>query len=335
MIRSSRLGVIILLIIIACLCFIASLVFGAVSIPLVSSLLTGSLSDTHRFILLFIRLPRSIIALLTGTALAVSGCAVQGLFRNPLASPEVLGVSAGGSLAALIAIISGISAFSLFTIPLFAITGCLGAAFFVYSFSLSGEGSVNLLYIVLAGLALSSLLNGIISAVLLFSHEYDVTRYIHWTMGSLENRRWEHVLISVPVIVPAVILLSVLGKQINILSFGEEAAWSIGLSVTNFKRITLVLVSVLTGVAVSVSGTISFIGILIPHLLRIVIGPDNRYLLPASAAAGGAFLLLCDTVGRSVFAPFEIKAGIITALTGGPYFLYLLYRFRKRGAYGS
>jgi iron complex transport system permease protein len=320
---------------------VASIAVGAVAVPprsFLRLLLHGiglrsiSLPDpTDATIILHLRLPRALSAVLVGSTLAACGAVMQGLFRNPMASPEVLGVSAGGSLGAVIAITGGMAALTPLSLPLLTVLGAALASLVIYLLS-SVRGSTSLFFVVIAGLAISSLFNGITSALLLFSREQEVSQFIFWTMGGLEGRTWSHLLYSAPLLVPGLIVLPLFSRELNLFAFGEEAAQSLGMSVEGTKRVLLGLAAVLTGVAISVSGPIGFIGLLIPHLFRLLLGPDHRTLLPASALGGSLFLLLCDLLGRSLAPPFEIRVGIITAILGSPYLLFLIVRARLRGA---
>jgi iron complex transport system permease protein len=282
-------------------------------------------------IIVLLRLPRLLSALLVGSALAVCGVAMQGLFRNPMASPEILGISAGGSLGAVIAITSGLASWSLVTMPLFTIAGALLSALMIYLLSTS-RGTTSLLFIVISGLAISSLFNGLTSALLLFSKEYEVSQYIFWTMGGLDGRTWQHILFSAPLLVPGIVAISFFARELNLLTLGEEGALSLGVRVERTKRILLALCAIVTGVAISVTGPIGFVGLLIPHLFRFLVGADHRSLIPASALGGALFLVLCDLLGRSILPPFEIRVGIITAILGSPYLLSLIVRTQRRSS---
>jgi iron complex transport system permease protein len=284
-------------------------------------------------IILHIRLPRILAALLVGSALALGGVAMQGLFRNPMASPDILGVSTGGSLGAVIAINTGLFALNVFFLPLLAIAGALLASGLIYLIS-SYRGRTSLLFVVLAGLAISSLFNGLISAILLFSQQYEVSQFIFWTMGGLEGRMWKHVLLPLPVLLPGMAVLFLFTRELNIFALGEESALSLGMHVERTKRIILAITAVITGMAISISGPVGFVGLLIPHLFRMLIGPDHRLLLPVSAIGGALFLLTSDLIGRVLIPPFEIRVGIITAVLGSPYFLYLIIRFQRKGLRG-
>ena len=313
---------------------------GAVQVPLWSVLqLAGRAlglrwaapNATDATIITLLRLPRVLAAVLVGSSLAVCGVVMQGLFRNPMASPEILGVSAGGSLGAVIAITTGIAGLSIFTLPLFTIAGALVSTFLIYVLS-STRGTTSLLFLVIAGMAISALLNGVTSGLLLFARQYEVSQYIFWTMGGLEGRTWQHVWFSAPFLVPGILLVALFSRELNLFSLGEEGAFSLGVEVERVKRLLLALCAVITGIAISISGPIGFIGLLIPHLLRLLVGPDHRTLIPAAALGGALFLVTCDLVGRSVVPPLEIRAGIITAVIGSPYLLSLIIRTQRRAS---
>jgi iron complex transport system permease protein len=282
-------------------------------------------------ILLFLRLPRIVAAMLVGSSLAVCGVVMQGLFRNPMASPEILGVSAGGSLGAVAAIATGFSSLSLLALPALTILGALVSASLIYLLSTS-RGTTSLLYIVIAGMAISSFFNGLTSVLLLFSKEYEVSQYIFWTMGGLDSGSWQRILTALPVLVPGMVVLGLFARELNLFTLGEEGAHSLGVRVEWTKRTLLIVSAIVTGVTIAVAGPIGFIGLLIPHLFRLIVGADHRALIPASALGGALFLVLCDLVGRVVIPPYEIRVGIITGILGSPYLLSLIVRTQRRGA---
>ncbi len=321
--------------------FLAAVILGAVPLPPGSVLRVlmspgadvSSLDiDFRRIysIIWHVRMPRAVSAVLAGSALALSGAVIQGLFRNPLASPDVLGISAGSSLGAVLAIVTGFGALHPLSIPAAAFIGASLTAVFVY-FIASRPGGTHLLYLVLAGLAVSSLLSGIVSAVLVFSEEYALAQFIYWTMGGLEGASWQRVLTPAPFILLFSVLLLSLAHPLNLLSLGEEQAHSLGVRVKLLKILLLLSASALTAMAVAVAGPIAFIGLMVPHLVRLLAGPNHLRLLPLTVLSGGIFLLVCDIIARTVIAPFEIKTGIVTALVGGPYFIFLILRHRRRG----
>jgi iron complex transport system permease protein len=294
-----------------------------------------ALPDAREVIIIVqLRLPRVLAAMLVGAALAACGTVMQGLFRNPMASPEILGVSAGGSLGAAIAISTGLAGLSLFALPLLAIAGALLAALAISLLS-SARGSTSLLYIVIAGMAISSLFNGMTSALLLFSKEHEVSQFFFWTMGGLDGRGWQHILFSAPVLLPGIASLALFSRELNLFTLGEEGALSLGVSVEWTKRLMLALCAVVTGVAISVAGPVGFIGLLVPHFFRLIVGADHRRLLPASALGGALFLVLCDLAGRAIIPPYEIRVGIVTSILGSPYLLSLIVRTQRRAGTSS
>jgi iron complex transport system permease protein len=323
--------------------FILYLALGAISLPLdeviavLKYVLTGNLniaSETYpktTAILFHIRLPRAFAGILAGSALALAGAATQGLFRNPLASPDILGISAGSSLGAVIAITTGIAFFHPLAIPVTSIVGAVFTASIVYILTLRTSMNQQLLFVILCGLALSSLLTGATSAALLIAEQYEISQFIFWTMGGLEGRLWSHVLWPAPGIIACSYLLLRQAQPLNLIALGEDNAHGMGLNVQKTQRITLLASALLTALAISIAGPVGFIGLMIPHFVRIVFGPDHRSLIPLSAFFGAAFVLLADLIGRTVIAPHEIKVGIITAMVGGSYFIYLIVRIQKRG----
>ncbi len=321
--------------------FLAAVALGAVSLPVnqVLQVLMRPGADVRTLepglrriysIIWHIRFPRAVSAVLAGSSLALSGAVIQGLFRNPLASPDVLGISAGSSLGAVLAIVTGFSVMHPLSIPLSAFAGAVITAVFVYMIA-SRPGGTHLLYLVLAGLAVSSLLNGIVSSVLVFAEEYALAQFIFWTMGGLEGASWQRVLPPAPFILVLSALLIFLAHPLNLLSLGEEQAHSLGVPVKRLKVLMLLCASALTAMAVAVAGPIAFIGLMVPHLVRLLAGPNHLRLLPLTVLTGAVFLLVCDIIARTIIAPFEIKTGIVTALVGGPYFIFLILRHRRRG----
>jgi iron complex transport system permease protein len=319
------------------------LAFGSVQLQLDETIrvltlqLTGqselaqSLYPKTNAILIYIRLPRALAAILAGSSLALAGAAMQGLFRNPLASPNVLGISAGSSLGAVIAITSGVGLIHPLLLPGFSVIGALMTASVVYLLSIRTASTQQLLFIILTGLALSSLLSGATSALLLVAAQYEVSQYVFWTMGGLEGRMWQHSLWPAPFIIIITIVLFRMAQALNLLSLGEENAHGMGLNVQRSRKLILILSSILTALAISIAGPIGFIGLMVPHLVRLIIGPNHKRLLPTAAYIGAMFVLIADLIGRTLVPPYEIKVGIITAIVGGAYFIYLIIRYQKYG----
>ena len=287
-------------------------------------------SQQDLVIVLHIRLPRIITAVLVGSALSMCGVAMQGLFRNPMASPDILGITAGGSLGAVIAISTGLYAVSAFLLPVFAMTGAVTASILIYVIS-NSRGRTSLLFVVLAGLAVSSFFNGLVSGILLFSKQYEVSQFIFWTMGSFGGRMWKHITVPLPVLLPGMAILFFFARDLNMFALGEENAHSVGMNVEWTKRLVLGISALVTGTAIAIGGPVGFVGLLIPHLFRFLVGPDHRVLMPAAALGGAIFLMFADLIGRVLIPPFEIRVGIITAIVGSPYFLYLIIRYQRKG----
>lgn len=320
---------------------IAALAIGSVSVPFkeVASIilnnvgLTGDSSaftDSQESIVFYVRLPRVLQAALVGAALAVCGTVMQGIFRNPMADPGILGVSSGAGLGAVISIASGLQATSIYFTPAFASIGALGAAFLIFALS-SRRGKIPVINMILSGMAVSMFLSAITTFILSFVSGDQVKQYMFWTVGSFNSSRWENIrLIAVPILV-CMACLRILARDLNIMMLGEEEAQSVGVNTSGTRILLLIFASIATAAAVSVSGTISFVGLIVPHILRILTGPDHRVLIPVSALGGAIFLVLCDMISRVAVIPEEINVGIVTSILGAPYFLYLLNSAKKKG----
>lgn len=268
-----------------------------------------------------IRMPRVAVAMLVGAALAAAGLVMQAYFRNSLASPDLLGVSSGGAAGAVIAIACGWTAVSLWSLPIAALAGAFAATGAVLILARRGASTERLL---LSGVALNALLAALTAYVL--SHFTGMfernTQILFWLMGGLEDRMWMHVVIASPIVVGAVLLLP-LGRPLDLLSLGEQEAQSLGIDVRRLRRRSLALATVLTAMATAVAGLVGFVGLVVPHSLRLLVGPEHRRLVPLSLVSGAAFVLACDLVCR---AAGGLRLGIVTALVGGPFFLWLLRR---------
>lgn len=281
-------------------------------------------------IVYLVRFPRVVVACLVGAALAVSGAVLQGMFRNPMADPGILGVSSGAGLGAVIALALGLTAQSMYFLPLFASVGALVTVIIIYLLSVR-DGKIPTLTLILSGIAVSTFIGAITNIVLTKMDEYQIKTFVFWTVGGLRDRVWEHAgMIALPVLICVLILMG-FARDLNIMLLGEEEAQSVGLNPSRTRKLLLVFASITTALAVSVSGPIGFIGLIVPHMLRLITGPDYRILIPASAFGGAIFLVLCDIISR-VLPSGEIGVGIVTALIGAPYFLYLLAKARKEGA---
>ncbi|MGE3538559.1 MAG: FecCD family ABC transporter permease [Candidatus Tectimicrobiota bacterium] len=283
-------------------------------------------------ILLEVRLPRIVVAACVGAGLTLCGVTMQGLFRNPLADPGVLGVSAGAALGAVLAIYLGLAVYTIWAIPLLA---CLGAgltAFTVYTIA-TRQGRTPLSTLLLAGVALGALMGALTSFVLSLSlANYDIGRQvILWLLGGLEGRTWEHVLLVAPVTLLGAAVIVAYARDLDAFLLGEQHATSVGVDVPRVRQRLVAATSLITGAGVAVSGVIGFVGLIIPHMLRGLLGPGHQRLLPLSMLVGAAFLVLADCLARTIIAPEEMRLGVITAVIGAPFFLVLLLRQRHEG----
>lgn len=274
-----------------------------------------------------IRLPRVLTALLVGAALAISGAVMQGIFGNPLADPGIIGVSNGAAFGAVIAIALGVTAHSIYLMPLFALGGALLAVALTVLLAIRG-GKIPVMVLLLSGIAVSMLLSALTSGLLLFMNEYRLREFLFWVVGGLDYRLWDHVFMAAGPVLCGIFILCLMARHLNILILGEQEARAVGMPVGRYRMLLLFVATVTTASAVCVSGSIGFVGLVVPHIIRILLGPEHRVLVPAAAFAGGIFLLGCDTVGRMIIPPTEIRVGIMTALIGAPYFLFLLRRIR-------
>lgn len=286
-------------------------------------------TEEQKAVIWFIRMPRLIVGLLVGAALGISGAVMQGVFSNPLADPGIIGVSSGAATGAVLAIALGISADSIFALPMFAFGGAIFAVALTVLLAMR-NGKIPVMTLLLAGVAVGMFLGAITSGLLTFMNEQKLQQYLFWMVGGLDYRRWEHVYMAVgPVVIGAGLML-LLARHLNILVLGDTEAKAVGMRVMPFRMGLLTVAALTTATSVCVSGNIGFVGLVVPHMMRMLVGPDHRVLLPASALAGATFLVFCDTLGRVVMPPAEVRVGIMTALLGTPYFLYLLRRMQKK-----
>jgi len=281
-------------------------------------------------IIMHIRLPRVVTAMVVGAALAAAGVIFQGLLRNPMADPYIIGTSGGAGLGATIAFIllpAHVVWHGFTLLSLLAFAGALGAVLLVYHIARVGPRTP-IVTLLLAGFALSSVLAATMSFLMLAS-EPGLRRILLWLMGGLFSSNWDQLAVVIPIVIAGIAGACFLASDLNAFLLGEEQAAYLGVEVEQRKLILLTLGSLLTGSAVSISGLIGFVGLVIPHVTRLIFGPDHRLLLPASALVGALFLVLADLVARLILAPAEVPVGIITALIGAPFFIYLLRRSKK------
>ena len=277
------------------------------------------------------RLPRTLAAALVGSTLAAAGVVFQGLLRNPLATPFTLGVSAGAALGAMLAITfrPALEWLGVSLAPLASFAGSLIAVAIVYLLASARHRGLSTEVLLLAGVTMNAFFSALILFVQYFADFAETFRILRWLMGDLDVSSYDPLVMALPLVVTAFAAFAWLARPLNLLSLGADAAESRGLNVVRAQRVAFVSASLATGAAVSVGGPVGFIGIIVPHLVRLVVGADHRIVLPSSALFGAAFLIACDAVARSVMAPLELPVGVITALIGGPFFLWLLVRRGK------
>jgi len=282
-----------------------------------------TVTPEQQAVLWHIRMPRTLVGLLVGAGLGASGTVMQGIFSNPLADPGIIGVSSGAAVGAVLAIALGFSETSMFAMPAFAFVGSLAAVTLTVCLAMR-HGKVPVMTLLLAGVVVGMLLGAITAGILTVINEQKLQQYLFWTIGGLDYRRWEHVLIGAGPICSGILIMLLMARHLNILVLGDVEAKAVGMPVAKYRLLLLAVAAMTTATGVCISGNIGFVGLVVPHMMRMVVGPDHRRLLPASVLAGGAFLVLCDTLGRILVPPMEIRVGIMTALLGTPYFLYLL-----------
>ena len=325
----------ILLSLLLILVILTSITMGSVKVPPFRSIrillesilgLKGGGSDTERTIILSLRLPRAILAGFVGAGLSISGATFQALLRNPLADPYILGVSSGAAVGAIIALLLGLSTFSL-GLPLASFLGALLTILGVFYFGRQ-EGKIHPNTLLLAGVIIGSFLSALIMFFISVSQKEELHTIIFWLMGDFSFANPRAILIIFPYILLGVFLLYRRSRQLNIILSGEEHAIQLGVDVEKLKLVSYISASLITAASVSVCGLIGFVGLIIPHSVRLIFGPDHRLLIPSAALVGASFLIASDTFARTILSPTELPVGVITAAFGGPFFIYLL-RTRK------
>lgn len=312
-----------LLLILFIVVFFMSISFGAVSISLGEILQSalGEGSDVNHQILWNIRLPRTLVASLVGAALALSGCILQAIMRNPLATPNIIGVSSGAGLSALTILILFPASYQL--VPAGAFVGALIATLFIYS--LAWKDGILTHRLVLAGVAVSSILSAG-NNILLSFYPDRVSGVVNFMIGGLGGTNWRHVQMIVPYIMVAGVMSIIFRDQLNLLVLGDEVATGLGVPVERIRGLFIVTSSVLAGAAVSAVGLLGFVGLIVPHMSRFFLGHDYKKTIPGVILVGATVLMGADLISRVIFAPVEIPVGIVMSLSGGPFFLYLLRR---------
>ncbi len=302
-----------------------SMFSGAVSVPATEMLWPWSG-------IVQMRVARILLAIVAGAGLSVSGVVFQALFRNPLAEPYVLGVSSGAGLGAVAVIFLNLAAHT-WTLPAMAFVGALGTIFLVYALARDSTGATPVHTLLLSGVMVNAVLGSVLMFLVSLSSSDKLHNVIWWLLGNLQIFDWGLLRAAATVVGVGFAFTIVLSRDLNVITLGEEPAAHLGLNVELTKMLFLLLASLMTGATVAACGLIGFVGLIVPHSVRLAIGPDHRRLVPASALAGAVFLVLADSLARSVIAPTEIPIGVVTALLGGPFFFFLLRR-RKRASWG-
>lgn len=311
--------------------FIASLLIGVADIPLAGAVaaLFGPEDDLLAIVMREIRLPRALLAVMLGAGLGLSGAAIQGFLRNPLAEPGLIGTSSSAALGAVLAIHTGFAASFAMALPLAALVGALSSVALLLALAGRNGGSLAL---ILAGIAISALTGALTSLVLNLSpNPFAANEIIFWMMGSLSGRSMLHVWMVLPFFIPGVLVLLACARGLEALTLGEDAAISMGVSLARLRLALVIGVAALVGSATAVAGSVGFVGLLVPHLLRRAVGASPARLLPASALGGAAVVLAADIAVRVIAPGRDLKLGVVTALIGAPFFLHLIWRIRKEG----
>lgn len=304
---------------------------GSVKVP-ISTLWDTGADAIATNIVWKIRMPRVVLAGLVGASLAIAGAAFQGLLKNPLADPYTLGVSSGASVGAVATLFFGISVpfLGIYTLPVFSMIGALVTMLLVITFAKLVDRAMKMETIILTGIIFSSFLGSVISLMIALTGE-ELRQIIGWLLGSVSMRGWSFVQMALPFVIIGTLLLWLNRRELNAMLFGEERAKHLGVNVKQRKMMILIGGSMLTGTAVAVSGTIGFVGLVVPHMTRLLFGSDNRHVLPLSFINGAALLIICDLVSRTIISPTELPIGVITAFIGAPVFAFIFFRQRKKG----
>ncbi|MGI5425404.1 FecCD family ABC transporter permease [Streptomyces sp. CA-179760] len=289
----------------------------------------GDLDRVAESVLWNVRFPRIVLALLVGASLGCAGALMQGVFGNPLAEPGVIGVSSGAAVGAVGAIALGVNVLGTWTVSVFAFVSGLVTVLLVYAMSRSG-GRTEVVTLILTGIAVNAFAGALIGLFLFFADTAAVNQITFWQLGSLSQATWPKVLAVLPCAVLGLAVAPLYSRRLDLLALGERPARHLGVEVERLRIVLVLVIALLTAAAVSVSGIIGFVGLVVPHLLRMLAGPGHRFLIPGSALLGALVLLAADLTARTVAAPAELPLGVLTALLGSPFFFWLLRRTRRR-----
>lgn len=332
--RKRRIATFVVLAIMAVVSTIVSIVLGQFYVPLpdlVPLLAAGPGGDNLAGNVIWeIRLPRIILGLLVGAALGVAGTLMQAVFANPLAEPSIIGVTSGAGVGAALVIVFNVGILGTFTVPLAAFLSAVLVTVIIYQLARS-QGKVSVVNLILTGIAINAVCGALISFMVYLAPTANREQVIFWQMGSLNGSQWKHVWVVLPIVAVGITMALQLGKKLDVLALGERAAGHTGINVARLRIVAIGASTVLTAGAVSFAGLIGFVGLIVPHLLRSIVGPENKILLPASALAGAVLIALADVAARTVIPFADLPIGIFTALVGGPTFFILLRRMMRKG----
>ncbi|RAW02361.1 FecCD family ABC transporter permease [Pseudochryseolinea flava] len=323
-----------------------SLTVGAVSIPFSDAVVILcksfglfndiTIDDTFTVVMTSIRLPRVVMTLLIGAALGISGAALQGLFRNPLVEPSLIGVSGGSAAAVVVLIVFGsavLPSVALWSysvmLSLAAFAGGSAITFFVLKLSMD-SGRTNMAALILIGVAVNALTGAIIGVAIFYANEQQMSMFLFWTLGDLGGATWDKLRIAAPALILSTVGLCFFAKPLNVLALGEAEAYHMGVHVEQTKRLMIFMAAAAVAVSVSLAGIIGFVGLIVPHLIRTIFYVDNTLVLPASALGGAFLLIIADIIARVVVAPAELPIGVVTALIGSPFFIMLLLKSKRK-----
>lgn len=309
-------------------CLLTIVVLGLMILGLfLGSVDIRSFDENSLYIIKHLRLPRVIMCVLSGAGLAVCGAAYQAIFRNPLSDPYTLGISSGAALGAAIAIVLGLDVF-FFSIGGFAFSFALLTVWIIIRISSVGN-RLHITTLLLAGISINFLIAAIISIIMVVNQD-SMDKIIFWTMGSLSGSKFSDITIVLPFVLIGIIIIRIYARELNALLTGNDTARSLGVNVERTKKIILFFSTLMIGVIVSYCGVIGFVGLIVPHIIRLLVGSDNRRIIPYSIFGGMIFMLVADIISRTVIAPSELPIGSITAVVGAPFFIYLLYNAKKK-----
>ena len=331
-ISSRQIIILNVFVITSCICFLMASVTGSINVP-IGDIIRGDISELTKIVLIEIRLPRVILAALVGASLGISGAALQGLFRNPLADPGLIGVSAGAALGATLVIVLGSSMsnglfLGSFLLPLGAISGAMFVIMMLYLLT-KGFGYQGVTYMLLVGIAVNAIAGVGIGILTFISTDSELRGLTFWTMGSFGGVTWPLLIPAIVIILISISSMMTVSRNLDLIQLGEPEAYRLGVDVKKLKYKIIISCAAAVGASVSLSGMIGFVGLVVPHLVRLFGGVNHNYLLPGSAFVGAALMITADMLSRTIIQPAELPVGLITSAIGSPFFLWLIFRIKR------